>query len=295
MRKAIGIFLISFLFCGQANADSWAVQQQQTNEITNQRDELLRQQEELGRLKRENKDYEQELLRQNTQQDKAINTLKQQNDEILRQRQSDSWSQQIEQLERERESKKLQEEHGQQEESQRLKADNAKAADESDIVLSNDYYAQNIQTLLGKGYTASEARKLNDLHKSFVYRIAKSAAKDDAQAQFMLGMIYFYGKPYLYSPERIAEMKKRTQRGAVDLSWENQKQTIIEAVDTSLEQGSDLAYVALAEPKLPILPQDIDKAMALLGKAAKQGHKGALEMTNSIGSALIDDLKKEKR
>jgi len=86
------------------------------------------------------------------------------------------------------------------------------------MVLSNDYYARNMQSLLEKGFSVSEARKLNDMHRNFIYRIGKSAAKGDAEAQFMLGMIYRFGFPNAYPPGTCshADMAETVRKMLVD-------------------------------------------------------------------------------
>lgn len=282
MRTFIVITSIAFLFAGQVEAQSLGEQQKMYNDKANAEAELFHQKEELEQLRQETEKQKQELSHQKEDQDQSIREIKRQNDMMLRQR-KEEFSRQIKQWEREKTDKELSKAYMEQQEKQSLKAGNEKAADESELVLNNDYYARNTQTLLEKGFTVSEARKLNELHKSFVYRIEKSATKGDAQAQFMLGMIYHFGFPTPRPADSLKKLKEISQRGAANLSWEQQKEGIIEATELGLEQANDAMYVALSDPELPIAVQNDDKAFQWFQKAAAQKHKGALmvmEMAN---------------
>jgi hypothetical protein len=80
----------------------------------------------------------------------------------------------------------------------------------------------------------------------------------------------------------LKKLKEISQRGATNLSWERQKESIIEATEVGLEQGNDAGYVALSDPALPIVMRDDEKAFEWFQKAAAQKHEGALAVMEAV-------------
>ncbi len=165
-----------------------------------ERNEIIRQQQELETLREDNERQKKALQEQKAEQEQAIEQIIREQKELFeKQRQSAETQNIIDDWNAQKSQREMQKKFERQEKYERLKNENAKAAHESAIVLDEHYYTQMITKLITGNNAANlqfpleDAQNVAESHKAYMYRMSIKAHAGDPEAEYKLGAAYYEG------------------------------------------------------------------------------------------------------
>lgn len=177
------------------------------DDLMQQRNEIIRQQQELDALREESIRQKRALEQQSIEHEEEMRQLRREQKNTLdKQRQAAEIQSIIDDWNAQKDHQEAIEESDKRAEYLRLKEKNEEAAARSTIVLDDGYYAQLASTLSQKGFNRSQINRMTESHKSFVLRMADKAERGDKDAQYELALLFSFGRGVAIDYDRAASL-----------------------------------------------------------------------------------------